>query len=84
VLIGVHVKTNSTSALTTLGRRSMYRCVIAKLEKERLTITVSPDILRDFKNKCEKEKRCVSKMINSFMTYDVKSQISTGKILSHI
>ena len=40
--------------------------------------------LRDFKDKCEKEKRCVSKMIDSFMTYDVKSQISTDKILSLI
>jgi hypothetical protein len=55
-----------------------------KQKKVRLTITVLPDILRDFKNKCEKEKRCVSKMINSFTTYDVKSQISTDKILSHI
>ena len=52
-----------------------------KQKKVRLTITVSPDVLRDFKNKCEKEKRCVSKMIDSFMTYDVKSQISTDKIL---
>ena len=51
-----------------------------KQKKVRLTITVSPDVLRDFKNKCEKEKRCVSKMIDSFMTYDVKSQISTDKI----
>lgn len=73
MLIGVYVKTNSTSALTTLDHRSMYCCMIAKLEKERLTITVMPDILRDFKNKFKK-KRCVSKMINSFMTYDVKSQ----------
>ena len=52
-----------------------------KQKKVRLTITVSPDVLRDFKNKCEKEKRCVSKMIDSFMTYDVKSKISTDKIL---
>lgn len=42
-----------------------------KQKKIRLTITVSPDVLIDFKNKCKKEKRCVSKMIDSFVTYDV-------------
>lgn len=55
-----------------------------KQKKVRLTITVSPDVLRDFKSKCERERRCVSKMIDSFMTYDVKSKISTDKILSLI
>jgi plasmid rolling circle replication initiator protein Rep len=53
-----------------------------KNKKVKLTITVSPEVIREFKEKCVKERRSVSKMIDAFMSYDVKSQISTNKILS--
>ena len=36
-------------------------------KKVRLTITVSPDVIRNFKIKCEKNNQCVSKVINSMM-----------------
>ena len=53
-----------------------------KNKKVKLTITVSPEVIREFKEKCVRERRSVSKMIDAFMSYDVKSQISTNKILS--
>jgi plasmid rolling circle replication initiator protein Rep len=53
-----------------------------KNKKVKLTITVSPEVIRMFKEKCVRERRSVSKMIDAFMSYDVKSQISTNKILS--
>jgi hypothetical protein len=53
-----------------------------KNKKVKLTITVSPEVIREFKEKCIRERRSVSKMIDAFMSYDVKSQISTNKILS--
>jgi plasmid rolling circle replication initiator protein Rep len=53
-----------------------------KNKKIKLTITVSPEVIREFKEKCVRERRSVSKMIDAFMSYDVKSQISTNKILS--
>ena len=55
-----------------------------KNKKVKLTITVSPEVIREFKEKCIRERRSVSKMIDAFMSYDVKSQISTNKILSLI
>ena len=53
-----------------------------KNKKVKLTITVSPEVISEFKEKCVRERRSVSKMIDAFMSYDVKSQISTNKILS--
>ena len=55
-----------------------------KNKKVKLTITVSPEVIREFKEKCVRERRSVSKMIDAFMSYDVKSQISTRKMLSLI
>jgi len=55
-----------------------------KNKKVKLTITVSPEVIREFKAKCVRERRSVSKMIDAFMSYDVKSKISTDKILSII
>ena len=55
-----------------------------KNKKIKLTITVSPEVIREFKKKCVRERRSVSKMIDAFMSYDVKSKISTDKILSQV
>jgi hypothetical protein len=55
-----------------------------KNKKVKLTITVSPEVIREFKEKCVRERRSVSKMIDAFMSYDVKSKISTDKILSQV
>ena len=54
---------------------------LSELRKLKIEIT---KLENDFIKKISQEKRCVSKMIDSFMTYDVKSQISTNKILSLI
>jgi hypothetical protein len=44
-------------------------------KKVKLTITVSPDVIRNFKIKCEKNNQCVSKVVNSWMVNDLKKEL---------
>ena len=55
-----------------------------KQKKRRVTITLDPVQHEIFRNRCQKERRSVSTVIESLLIYVNQSKIASDKVISSI